>query len=106
VTATGIGPEVSNLPREYYLAQNYPNPFNPTTMIHYELPRGSGVNLSIYNLLGQKVKTLVEGWKPAGRYDVAWQGDNDLGARVSSGVYIYRIDAGEYRRSLKMLLMK
>jgi hypothetical protein len=106
VTATGIDPEVSNLPREYSLAQNYPNPFNPTTLIHYELPRGSGVSLAIYNLLGQKVKTLVEGWKPAGRYDVAWGGDNDLGTRVSSGVYIYRLEAGEYRRSLKMLLMK
>jgi hypothetical protein len=104
--STGISPELSGLPKEYRLAQNYPNPFNPLTVIHYELPARSNVKLEIYNLLGQKIKTLVNDWKPAGRYDVVWQGENDLGERVSSGVYIYHMEAGSYRNSQKMLLLK
>ncbi|MCK5453305.1 MAG: hypothetical protein KAJ16_03025, partial [Calditrichia bacterium] len=75
---TGIVGDES-LPRRFELRQNYPNPFNPVTLIHYELPRGSEVSLTVYNLLGQKVRSLVSGYQGAGRYDVEWRGDNDLG---------------------------
>ena len=94
------------IPREYRLSQNYPNPFNPTTVIHYDLPQSGEVSLSIYNLLGQKIKTLVRGYQSAGRYDVEWRGDNDRGTLVGSGVYIYRFESGDYQRTLKMILMK
>ena len=95
-----------SLPRRFDVAQNYPNPFNPVTEIRYELPRSSEVSLSVYNLLGQKVRTLVSGYQSAGRYNVEWSGDNDNGLPVSSGVYIYRFEAGDYQRTLKMILMK
>jgi hypothetical protein len=95
-----------SLPRRFEVSQNYPNPFNPVTAIHYELPRASEVSLSVYNLLGQKVRTLVSGYQAAGRYNVEWQGNNDSGIPVSSGVYIYRFEAGDYQRTLKMILMK
>jgi hypothetical protein len=95
-----------SLPRRFAVAQNYPNPFNPVTEIRYELPRGSEVSLSVYNLLGQKVRTLVSGYQSAGRYNAEWSGDNDNGIPVGSGVYIYRFEAGDYQRTLKMILMK
>ncbi|UCF64743.1 MAG: S8 family serine peptidase [bacterium] len=96
----------AGLPQDYMLSQNYPNPFNPNTNIHYELPRGSEVKLAVYNLLGQKVKTLVNSWRSAGRYDVEWKGDNDSGLAVSSGIYIYRIEAENFQKTMKMILMK
>jgi hypothetical protein len=114
IASTGLDLTDSSIPTEYNLAQNYPNPFNPNTTIHYELPKGSDVKLSVYNLLGQKVKTLVSGWNAAGRYDVEWRGDNDLGYPVGSGVYIYRFVArsslsgklGDYQKTMKMMLLK
>jgi hypothetical protein len=105
VYVVGIVGEES-LPRRFAIAQNYPNPFNPVTEIRYELPRASEVSLNVYNLLGQKVRTLVSGYQSAGRYHVEWQGDNAAGIPVSSGVYIYRFEAGDYQRTLKMILMK
>jgi len=105
VPLTGLD-ESDLLPQEYSLSQNYPNPFNPTTMIHFELPRASEVRIEIFNLLGQRIHTLVEGTKPAGRYDVTWDGKNEQGVPLSSGIYIYRLTAGEYQRTLKMILLK
>ena len=105
VDVIGIAGDES-LPRRFEVSQNYPNPFNPVTEIHYDLPRSSDVRLSVYNLLGQKVRTLVSDYQSAGRYNVEWQGDNDAGIPVSSGVYIYRFEAGDYQRTLKMILMK
>ncbi len=98
--------ESDPLPREYSLSQNYPNPFNPSTVIHYELPKVSEVKLEIYNTLGQKVLTLNEGIKSAGRYDVQWDGKDEQGHLVSSGIYIYRFSAGDYQRTMKMILLK
>lgn len=98
--------ESDQLPREYTLAQNYPNPFNPSTIIHYELPRVSEVKLEIYNTLGQKVFTLQEGRKSPGRYDVQWDGKDEQGIPVSSGIYIYRFSAGDYQRTMKMILLR
>ena len=89
------------LPTEFGLDQNYPNPFNPSTEISFSLPKATNVKLEIFNLLGQKVVTLVDGAKEAGIYSVTWNGSN-----VSSGVYFYRLTTPEFVMSKKMLLMK
>lgn len=89
-----VGVEAAEqLPTVYALLQNYPNPFNPTTTIRYELPRRSKVELHIYNILGQHVATLAREEQDAGRYLIQWNGRNDAGLQVSSGVYFYRIHA-------------
>ncbi|MEZ4745917.1 MAG: alpha-amylase family glycosyl hydrolase [Calditrichia bacterium] len=103
----GIDDELpGTAPLQFALAQNYPNPFNPTTAISYQLPSISDVNLKIYNTLGQLVKTLVSQKQSAGNYAVQWDGTNDLGERVASGIYIYRLQAGDFIQSRKMILMK
>lgn len=84
-------PEV--VPEHYGLGQNYPNPFNPTTIIRYQLSVTSVVELTIYNPLGQKIKTLVSQVQPAGEHQIPWNGTNDLGRPVVSGVYFYRLQA-------------
>ena len=82
--------------KEYQLYQNYPNPFNPTTTIPYFLGKRSEVSLSIFNGLGQKVKTLVKAIQAPGDYKVIWDGTNNQGMQVSSGLYFYRLNvAGE-----------
>jgi len=96
----------NNLPSEYQLSNNYPNPFNPTTNIQYSIPRNELVSLVVYNLLGQKVVTLVNAEFGAGNYNVVWNGKNDFGTKVSSGIYIYQLTAGEFVTSKKMILMK
>ncbi len=88
-------------PEDYLLFQNYPNPFNPTTIISYQLPSFSNVDLSIYNLLGQKVATLVNERQRAGYHQIEW----DAG-RFSSGIYFYRIEAGEFQDVKKMILLR
>jgi len=88
------------------LEQNYPNPFNPTTTIQYNLPKGVDVQLEIYNLLGEKVKTIVNEFQPAGEYQIVWDGKNYIGKMVSSGIYFYRIEAGEFEKSRKMIFIK
>jgi len=102
---TGLKDKLS-LPRVFSVHQNYPNPFNPVTTIHYELPRSSEVRLVIYNLLGQEVRTLLNSPIEAGRHQVVWNGTNDSGATVASGIYIYRFEAGEYSKIMKMILLK
>ncbi|MEX0737476.1 MAG: FlgD immunoglobulin-like domain containing protein [Bacteroidota bacterium] len=98
--------EIAAVPTVFQLDQNYPNPFNPSTTIKYQLPQEAGVTLSIYNLQGQRVRTLVSGDQKAGFYSVQWDGKNDAGASVSTGLYIYRIHAGTFTAINKMLLMK
>ncbi|MFH1891309.1 MAG: FlgD immunoglobulin-like domain containing protein [Candidatus Zixiibacteriota bacterium] len=85
---------------------NHPNPFNPTTHISFSLPTDSYVKLAIYNIMGQRVSTLVDDYKQAGYHTVTWSGRNDSGASVASGVYFYRILAGDHSETKKMLLMK
>lgn len=99
-------PEHELLPTKYDLSQNYPNPFNPVTTIRYELPVTGKVVLKVYNILGQEVATLVQGIQERGRYQVQWNSTNRYGTRVSSGVYIYRINAGKFQRVKKMMLVK
>ncbi len=89
------------LPSEYHLHANYPNPFNPITTIRYELPKPARVTLSVYTLLGRKVTTLVNGKKKAGQHRVTFDGEN-----LSSGIYIYRLQAEDFSASKKMLLVK
>jgi predicted small secreted protein len=95
-----------DVPREYAVYQNYPNPFNPSTTIYYELPNSGEVNLEVYNLLGQRVRTMVNDHQEAGRHQVIWDGNNDTGSPVASGIYIYRFRTGNYSRIFKMILMK
>lgn len=94
------------LPEGFALYQNYPNPFNPSTEIRFELPRTSEVELTVYNLLGQEIKTLTDGRLPAGSHSVIWDGTNNEGTAVSSGIYFYRLQAGEYLDRKKMVLLK
>jgi len=94
------------LPKQFTLSQNYPNPFNPSTAIEYSLPVRCHVELTIYNVLGQKVRTLVDEIQRACCQTVAWDGKNDHGKELASGIYLYRIKAGEFTQSRKMLLLK
>lgn len=94
------------LPTEFALSQNVPNPFNPSTIVEYALPKDAQVNLSIYNVLGQHVTTLVNELQRAGKQTVTWDGTDASGVSVASGVYFYKIRAGDYSNTKKMLLLK
>jgi hypothetical protein len=93
-------------PANFDLSQNYPNPFNPTTNISYSLPKSSQVTLVIYDLLGNKVKTLVNESLDAGTYELTWNATNDLGVQVPSGNYILKMVAGDFVQTRKMTLLK
>ena len=92
--------------RDYELLQNYPNPFNPNTTIPYSLGKRAEVSLSIYNSLGQKVKTLVNSIQPAGEHKTAWDGTNDQGIKVSSGIYLYRLNVAGQTKIKSMTLTR
>jgi len=95
------------LPENYSLIQNYPNPFNPKTTISYELPKSGDINITIYNSTGQLVRTLVNEHKESGYYSIEWNGDDDTGNTVPTGMYIYRMTNGEnVVDTKKMLLVK
>jgi hypothetical protein len=94
------------VPAEFSLSQNFPNPFNPSTTIHYQLLMNSDVRLTIYNMLGQRVKTLLQARQPAGSYAVQWNGTNDAGAPVASGVYFYRLRAEGFVQTRKLLVVR
>ena len=97
----GIG-----LPEVFALHNNYPNPFNPVTNITYDIPEVAQVTLEIYNVSGQKVRTLAQGQHEPGRYRIQWNATNDYGNPLSSGMYIYRIHAGDFVSVKKLILMK
>ncbi len=96
----------NTLPTDFSLSQNQPNPFNPTTQISFSLPKPAEVNLTIFNILGEKVVTLTEGLRTAGAHSVTWDGRDSRGNTVASGVYFYRLDAGDFTATKKMLMMK
>jgi len=98
--------EESQNPSTYALGQNYPNPYNPVTQITYQLPQPGVVSLKIYNVQGQLVRTLVNEYKPAGAHSISWNGRSDLGMEVSSGIYFYRIQAGKFTETKRMVLIK
>jgi hypothetical protein len=93
-------------PKSFFLSRNFPNPFNPETQIDYDLPRGCNVNLTIYNLLGQKVTTLVDEFQSKGFKTVHWDGKNNHGQECASGIYFYRLEAGDFSQSNKMILLR
>jgi len=96
-----------NIPDDLQLYQNYPNPFNPSTTIGFDVQSGKKlVRVEIYKILGQRVKTLVNDVYTAGRYKVSWDGTNNVGGRVSTGVYIYRMQAGDIVQSKKLTFIK
>lgn len=95
-----------NLPTVFALSQNYPNPFNPATKINFDLPTKSDVSLRVYNVLGQEVTTLVDGPMEAGSYEVDWDGTNESGIHTASGIYFYKIEAGSFVETKKMMLLK
>ncbi len=111
-TPVAVGPETSvavnetSVPKSYALHQNYPNPFNPSTSITYALPLACKVEITLFNLTGQRVRTLVSGSRPAGEHSVIWDGRDSQGRPVSSGVYLYRLDTNEFSTGRKMLLIK
>ncbi len=94
------------LPSQYRLCPNYPNPFNPSTTIRYELPRSGAVRLVVYDLMGRTVRTLVDGEQEPGFHTVTWDGRNDWGLQVGSGVYYLHLEAGHYRAVGKMALVR
>jgi hypothetical protein len=105
-SADGGDQETSQNPSTYGLSQNYPNPYNPATQIAYKLPEPGVVSLKIYNIKGELVRTLVNEYKPAGDHIAIWNGKDDAGMEVASGIYLYRIQAGKFADSKKMILMK
>ena len=99
--------QLQTRPEVFALANNYPNPFNPATTIKYALPQAADVELTVYNVVGQAVRTLIAEHQSAGRYVVEWDATNDSGHSLSSGMYFYRLEAGgEFREVKKMLLLK
>ena len=97
----GINDELAGLPEEYHLYQNYPNPFNPVTVIKYALPQASDISLVIYNLRGQEVRRWDIPGQPAGNHQVSWDAPN-----IASGVYLYRLIAGDFLQTRKMVLLR
>ena len=95
-----------NIPKNFSLKQNYPNPFNPITSINYNLPNDGLVKITIHNMMGSRVKTLVNGFHNAGFKSVQWNATNNRNEPVSAGLYLYTIQAGEFRQTKKMVLLK
>ncbi len=95
----------SQLPSQYQLFQNFPNPFNPSTLIRYNLPKAGHVKLMVYDVSGRTVIVLVDGYQKAGYFSHTWDARNSQGQRVASGIYFYRIQAGSFSKSYKMLLV-
>jgi hypothetical protein len=93
-------------PKDYKLYQNYPNPFNPTTQIEFQLPQQAKMTIKIYNIMGQEVKTLVDEVKEAGYHTIVWNGLDNSGTPVSSGIYYYRMLTGSYSEVKKMVLLR
>jgi hypothetical protein len=93
-------------PTEYALHDNYPNPFNPTTTLRFDLPAVSSITLTIYNMLGQRVRTFNMQSTPAGYHSITWDATNDLGEQVGAGVYLYQLQAKDFVKTRKMVLLK
>jgi hypothetical protein len=98
--------DASNTPEKFKLNQNYPNPFNPVTSLSYNLPKGSYVSIIIYDMLGNVINNLVNTNQSSGFKSIQWDATNNQGQPVSGGVYLYTIEAGDFRQTKKMILLK
>ncbi len=106
ITNSTLGLDNSLTPKVFALHQNYPNPFNPTTQIRYDLPEYQNVNIAIYDVMGRNIRNLMNMNQDAGYHSIHWDAKNDMGEGVSAGMYIYVIQAGEFRATKKMVLLK
>ena len=97
---------IFNYPDKYKLKNCYPNPFNPITTLRYELPEDALVNITIYDMMGRKVKTLINDQQTPGYRSTQWNATNDVNSPVSAGIYLYMIQAGDFRQTKKMVLLK
>ena len=105
-TFTDVEESQNSTPTRFKMAQNYPNPFNSATTISYDISKITNVELTIFNILGQKIETLVNCRQPAGGYQIQWHGQDSAGREMASGIYFYRLKAGEFVQIRKMILMK
>jgi hypothetical protein len=101
-----VGSDLFTIPTEFSLEQNYPNPFNPSTVITYTIPEKGNIRLVVYDLLGRKIKTLVNEEQGRGLYQVEWDGRNEIGNKVTSGVYFYRLESETFLATKKMMMLK
>ena len=104
--SVGVDNRSETFPQGFVLEQNFPNPFNPSTTLRYELPEDGLVNVTIYDMMGRQVSTLVSSQQAAGYKSIQWNATNDFGKPVSAGVYLYQIQAGEFVQTKKMVLLK
>jgi hypothetical protein len=104
--SVGVDNRSEIYPQRFALEQNFPNPFNPSTTIRYELPEDGLVNVTIYDMMGRQVSTLVSSQQAAGYKSIQWNATNDFGKPISAGVYLYKIQAGEFVQTKKMVLLK
>jgi len=101
-----IDSDESLIPKEFALYDNYPNPFNPTTQIAVDLPEAAATEITVWNIMGQKVATLYSGDLNAGHHSLNFNGRDSNGKQLTSGMYLYRVTAGKYNATKKMTLMK
>ena len=94
------------VPDVFAIHQNYPNPFNPITTLRYDLPEDAMVNITIYDMMGRKINTLVSSQQTAGFKSIQWDATNNQGQPVSAGVYLYSIQTGQFNQTKKMVLLK
>jgi flagellar hook assembly protein FlgD len=97
---------MEGVPNEFTLHENYPNPFNPTTTLRFDVPEVSDITVTIFNMLGQKVRTFNLNNTPAGYHSVKWNARNDYGDPVGAGVYLYQLQANQFIKTRKMVLLK
>jgi len=107
VTLEWVGiADVDEIPTVYKVHQNNPNPFNPVTTLRYDLPEDALVNITIYDLMGRQVSNLISNQQTAGYKSIRWNATNNAGQPVAAGLYLYTIQAGEFRQTKKMVLLK
>ena len=107
-TVTGVDADEleAQVPGAFLLHQNYPNPFNPSTAIRFALPRATSAQLIVFNLQGREIRRLIDEFLPGGSHTIHWDATNHQGQPVSSGVYLYRLQAGGYGETRKMILLR
>lgn len=106
ILITSVKEDGASLPENFALYQNFPNPFNPETAIRFEVPKQTHVKIVLYNIIGQRIRTLVDDIRTAGEHTMQWDGLNEFGAEVSSGIYVLRMTAGEFVKSHKLVKLK